>query len=406
MDNISNNFIISTPQCYTANNSDKKSSSNTADLSQQQKETDLNNNPLSAYNRILCKRVDKSSTDEVKTAYKKNLNCLLGGALGDALGRPVERLRTDQMLEYYGKEGIRDLATVGLKARVTDDTQMTMFTADGLIRSALKNGKNKKPDYDLIYKSYENWYKTQTKDFDENDVNGWLSTVGELYSPAGPGKTCLGSLKAGIKGSVEEPINESAGCGGVMRVSPAGLMYDDPKVAFEVGAECAALTHGGKEAYLPSGFFAAVISEIRQGKDLETAFKDSLEILKTYEGHEQTSEKIEKAMELAKSDVPSNVAIESLGYGFSGDEAMAISTYCIFKEPDNLKDALILAVNHSGDSDSTGAITGNVLGLYLGLDSIPQEWLDSLELTSEISQLAKDMADVDNISDAQLKYPH
>ena len=338
--------------------------------------TDLNKSPASIYNRVQCSKVEKTSgvTEKQRSSYQKNLDCIIGGALGDALGRPVERLRSDQLFEHYGKNGIRDLATVGMKARVTDDTQMTMFTADGLIKSALKNGKGADPNYNIIYNSYEDWYNTQTKEFEECTPHGWLSSVPDLYSPVGPGRTCLSSLKAGIPGTIEKPVNESNGCGGVMRVAPVGLMYDDPKKAFEVGAQCSALTHGGPNAYLPSGFHAAVVSNIKQGKSLEDAFNNSLEILKTYENHEDTYNLITKAIDLAKSDVSSDKAIEMLGHGFLGHEAMAIATYAIFKEPDNLKEALCLAVNHTGDSDSTGAITGNILGLAIGTDTVPSEW--------------------------------
>ena len=337
---------------------------------------------------------------------KKNANCIIGGALGDALGRPVERLRTDQMLERYGKEGLRDLATVFLKARITDDTQMTIFTTDGLIKSALKNGKGGEPDYESIYDSYQNWYTTQTKTFEETEKKeGWVANLEDLYYPVGPGRTCLGSLEKGIMGTLENPVNESAGCGGVMRVAPIGLAYDDPEKAFEVAAKCAVMTHGHPRAYLPAGFFAAVISSINNGKGLEESFNKAMDILKTYDGHEETSSLISKAMELAKTDTPTAEAIESLGYGFSGDEAMAISTYCIFKCPDNLKDALILAINHSGDSDSTGSITGNVLGLYLGTDDIPKEWMERMELKDELTTLANDLAHPEDIKNASEKYP-
>ena len=406
MNNISNINLNGISGAETVKHKNSANNNIVSEDNRKPDTTDLNNSPLGTYNRVLCSKVNKvENTLNEKNSYEDYYNCILGGALGDALGRPVERLRTPEIIERYGKSGIRDLQTMGLKARITDDTQMTMFTAEGLIRSALKNGKNAKPDYNLVYQAYEDWYKTQTQNYEDVKPNGWLSSVKDLYSPIGPGRTCLNSLKEGIPGSIENPVNNSYGCGGVMRVAPAGLMYDDPKQAFEVGAQCAALTHGGKEAYLPSGFHAAVISNIRQGKDLETAFKDSLEILKTYDGYEKTYDKIVKAMELAKTDIPTDEAIESLGYGFTGDEAMAISTYCIFKVPDNLKEALILSVNHSGDSDSTGAITGNILGLYLGLDSIPQEWKDSMELKNEMSSLAKDMSNIDNIPDKEERYP-
>lgn len=367
------------------------------------KEMNLNNSPAAVYGRVNIAKVQDKKSILAKT--KKINDCLIGGALGDALGRPVERLRTDKMLEYYGKDGIQDLATVGLKARITDDTQMTMYTTDGLIKSKIKAPEAEEPDYDIIYNSYKDWYKTQTQEFDEEPRKGLLNQTPDLFSPVGPGRTCLGSLKAGVRGSIDKPINTSNSCGGVMRVAPVGLAYDNPEVAFKVGAECAAMTHSGPEAYLPAGFFAALISNIAAGKPIDKAANDSLKILATYDNNEKTYKLLSKAMMLSQSDVPSDEAILSLGYGFNGDEAMAISLYAAMKEPENLKKALILAVNHSGDSDSTGSITGQIVALANGTKTAPKEWVDSLEMKDILKTLSKDLADPAHIKNKEAKYP-
>ncbi len=321
--------------------------------------------------------------------------CLLGGALGDALGRPVERLRTPQLYDYYGKDGIQDIQTVGGKARITDDTQMTLFTAEGLINS-IKTTGNKAPwDINIVYNSYLNWYITQTEEFSEKyNGNSFLMSLPELYSPVGPGRNCLESLKNRIPGYIDSPVNDSHGCGGVMRVAPAGLIYEDAEIAFRVGAECAALTHGAPEAYLPAGVFSASISELMKGKALYEAFESAMLLLKSYSGYEKTYALLDKAISLSETDVDHREAIESLGFGFTGDEALAISLYCVLKNPYNLKNALIMAVNHSGDSDSTGAISGNILGASIGLETIPQEWISSLELKDEIVNIASNLAEI------------
>jgi ADP-ribosylglycohydrolase len=80
-----------------------------------------------------------------------------------------------------------------------------------------------------------------------------------------------------------------------------------------------------------------------------------------------------------------------IGEGWVGEEALAIAVYCALKYQDDLRGALIAAVNHDGDSDSTGAITGNILGAYLGANAIPQAWLKKLELREVITELADDL---------------
>ena len=85
---------------------------------------------------------------------------------------------------------------------------------------------------------------------------------------------------------------------------------------------------------------------------------------------------------------------EMMGYGFTGDEAPAISLHCALKNPDNLKNALLMAVNHSGDSDPAGAITGNIPGLSIGLDTVSDEWISCLELKDEIIKISGMVAEL------------
>ncbi len=354
---------------------------------------DLNNVPNGYYSRIEVSKVKPVQEKEaVKHTQDNYIGCLLGGSIGDALGWPVEFRRLIDIRKHYGREGITDLDLVGQKAEITDDTQMTIFTADGLLKSAIRNfDENENPDMSIVYDSYQTWLGTQYGRYKAND-NGWISNIKDLYANRAPGTTCTGSLHRGIPGSIEKHINESKGCGGVMRVAPAGLMYyKNPEKAFEVGARCAALTHGSPSAYLPAGVHSAIIANLINGKGLEESIDDSIEILKGYKGNEDTLYLLEKAKEYAASDMPTDTAIRCLGEGWHGDEAIAISVYCALKSPEDFEKALILAVNHSGDSDSTGAIVGNILGAYLGSDKIPEKWKNSVELSSELKQLALDL---------------
>ena len=59
-----------------------------------------------------------------------------------------------------------------------------------------------------------------------------------------------------------------------------------------------------------------------------------------------------------------------------------------------MEDGIIMAVNHSGDSDSTGMIAGNLLGLIYGPQAIPERWLEELELRDVITQVALDLVDI------------
>jgi hypothetical protein len=69
-----------------------------------------------------------------------------------------------------------------------------------------------------------------------------------------------------------------------------------------------------------------------------------------------------------------------MGGGWVGEEALAISLYCALAAEGNFAKGVRLAVNHTGDSDSTGSITGNILGAMQGKATIPALWLRELEL--------------------------
>lgn len=379
----------------------------------EQKASDLNKNPDCIYNQILVNKVEN------KPVYKKNSKdnfraCLVGGAIGDAVGRPIERVRIGDIKERYGEDGIQDMATVGMKGRFTDDTQMTIFTADGLIKSALKNGNTSQaPDYKTVYESYKDWYRTQTEGRkNEPEIiqdRGWIGKLGELYYPNGAGRTTLSALQNGVMGTPEKPINNANSCGAVMRVAPAGLMYhNNPKMAFDVGVRCGAMTHSGVEAYLPAGVFASMIAYIIQGETPESALDKSIEILKEYDQSEistKLADLLKKAKVYAKDDnLDHEVAIDKLGKGWRGDEALAITAYCVLKEPNDFKKAILMAVNHDGDSDSTGAMAGNLLGAYLGSDKIPQDWTENVEISDKIKELADDLYNPGEIKDANEKY--
>jgi len=321
--------------------------------------------------------------------------CLIGGAIGDAFGSAVEFLSIDSIRDKYGETGITDLmcAESGL-AEITDDTQMTLFTAEGILRAGSNDQDSSVEEAVLsVYHAYLRWLATQgCPKFEEYDwiYDGWLLEVKELHHRRAPGSTCLLALLSEERGTFEKPLNKSKGCGGVMRVAPAGLAY--PKeLSFKMGADFAVITHGHPSGYLSAGALAFIIASIVEGSSLDEVVAGALAVLKDYEGHEECTIILEKAIELVGSNLPDSEAIKSLGEGWVGEEALAIALYCSIKHSDDFRKAIIASVNHSGDSDSTGAITGNILGAHLGLSSIPEEWTQKLEIREVIEQVADEI---------------
>lgn len=320
--------------------------------------------------------------------------CLLGGAVGDALGAAVEFLSTEQIRIRFGPHGVQDLAPAyGRLGAITDDTQMTLFTAEGLIRADNRyreKGICHSPT--VVYHAYLRWLETQgihpPYPFPEIR-SGWLLDLPDLWQRRAPGTTCLTALQSGVMGTVDRPLNDRKGCGGVMRVAPVGLI--GPGDPFQLGCELAAITHGHPSGYLAAGFLALVIDAIVAGHDLETAIALARDELRRWPDHEECLAAVESALRLADEGPPTPERVARLGEGWVAEEALAIALYCALTAGDSFERGVLAAVNHSGDSDSTGAITGNILGALLGPQAIPQRWLEPLELRPEIEQLALDL---------------
>lgn len=103
------------------------------------------------------------------------------------------------------------------------------------------------------------------------------------------------------------------------------------------------------------------------------------------------SKLVRKAVQLSKENLDDLDAIHQLGAGWVAEETLAIAIYCSLKYSTDFKKAVTAAVNHEGDSDSTGAVTGNIVGTFLGLSGIPSAFTDHLELKDIILILADDL---------------
>ncbi len=325
--------------------------------------------------------------------------CMIGGAIGDALGYPIEFTHINK------SNKITDFIDEKL---ISDDTQMSLFTAIGLLWGQTRfNMRGIAPKVsDCIYLAYKDWLKTQSnnknKDIIENRIS-WILDIPNLNANRAPGTTCLTALKSGKKGTIEEPINNSKGCGSVMRVAPIGLFFNTNTKLSEIGrygAEAGAITHGHSLGIIPCYALTIIINLLAYtNKTIEEATNEAIESLKIDFNDCNNDDKnyfiklIKKAIKLAHNKLISDdKAISELGEGWVAEEALAISLYSSIKYSKDFKKAILCSVNHNGDSDSTGAITGNIIGTYLGYDKIPQDYVNDLELKDIILEIAEDLS--------------
>ncbi|SEF28102.1 ADP-ribosylglycohydrolase [Amycolatopsis pretoriensis] len=328
---------------------------------------------------------------------------LLAGAIGDALGAKTEFDSIDRIREIAGPAGITDfIPAYGGVGRITDDTQMTLFTLEALIRAHAQRRRTGSADVvHSLQMAYQRWLHTQGVAWDRargpqstvEAPDGWLITHQELFSRRAPGLTCFGELeaygRAGVRGSIERPVNNSKGCGGVMRAAPVALWSDDLAEVFRLGAESAALTHGHPSGYLSSGCFAVLVHGLLHGKPLLDALALARDELVKHSGHEEQSAALDAALALAEQGPPTPEKLETLGQGNVGETALSMSVYVALTTTD-ADTALLAAVNHSGDSDSTGSVCGNLVGAMYGEEALRSSWLEQLELRDVIVGLADD----------------
>ena len=354
--------------------------------------------------------------------------CLMGGAAGDALGYPVEFMSATEIRARYGAQGITRLVPdSGGRALVSDDTQMTLFTAAGLLTAitrAAMRGIGGDP-VDHVANAYVDWYCTQTYAFD-NPTDAlpatWLRAVPRLYALRAPGNTCMSACRCLLHG--ERVENNSKGCGGIMRVAPVALVEAagygrgertcSMKELAETAAHLAALTHKHPLGFLPAALLAVLLYKLtlrpaeQALREMDVLVADSLAVLDTVFPGEYVADKLllkdltQRAVALAHaSDVSDEEAVRRLGQGWTGEEAWAIALCCALRHADDPARAIAAAVNHDGDSDSTGAIAGHIVGAIHGYRALcaghllcppGRELEDVLELSDVILALADDLA--------------
>lgn len=344
--------------------------------------------------------------------------CIYGGAAGDALGYYIEFWDEQSIFEKFGPKGITayEKDPVSGKALISDDTQMSLFTANGLLvgdtRDAMR-GIRAMPRF-YVANAYRDWLKTQDSDFREVNRHerltdgwgySWLLDVPELYSRRAPGNTCLSALReeTDFEDYVQAKRNNSKGCGGIMRVAPLGVNYQmqDIQLLDMEGAQLAAITHGNSLGYMPAAVLVHIINrlvfppegKIMSLKDAILEARDTSAVI--FEGDPHLPELvdiIDRAVELSENGAADDLKnIHLLGEGWVAEETLGISLYCAMRHQDDFSAGIIAAVNHSGDSDSTGAVTGNILGALLGFDGINDKWKEDLELSNVILEIADDL---------------
>lgn len=300
--------------------------------------------------------------------------CLVGLAIGDALGYPIEFIRTrEDILTITNGAGVTTLPEPAL---YTDDTQMTICIAKALLSS----GDDMDKFMAALTLEFVEWYKVQETDRSQRRA---------------PGNTCLSAcsnLADGINWEAAG-IPASTGCGSAMRSAPIGLFHSKIEKVVDFAINSSRITHPHELALCASVGTALLTnlalndepvgrwaSELVRVASINHEFKDIIKLA------------AEKAAEHAEPDFV--LSTECLGEGWTGHEAVASALFCCMMYPDSYKDAVLLAANTVGDTDSIACITGAWMGARFGIEAIPAKWIDDIEDRDALITLADSLLEV------------
>lgn len=302
-------------------------------------------------------------------SYEQAKTVLFGLALGDALGWPVEFLKLSQIKARYGATGIQEPPDPAL---YTDDTQMTIALAEGLLDAGLNTSLD--AQMNAVGRRFIDW----------------------LHSPdnnRAPGGTCINGVErfeSGMHWSVSG-IAGSKGCGSAMRVAPIGYLYqhDEPRF-YDVAKASGVITHGHPAAVAASIAAAYAVKLALDGVPLHEYLPRIAEFV---DGVSDEFDQALRRVGQVGAWTDTYAAIKHIGEGWVGEEAVALALFCVIQHPDDYVACVRLGANIDGDSDSVASIAGGIQGARLGLDSLPSSWVARCENAAYLDELARRMAE-------------
>jgi ADP-ribosylglycohydrolase len=314
-----------------------------------------------------------TTNESTRTQIDRVVAALLGHAIGDALGVPVEfRSRVDIL-----RQPVTDLQGYGThhqpRGTWSDDTSLTLCTAEALCEG-----------YDLrrMGQSFTRWL----------DHNHW-TPHGEVFDIGMTTRAAIGRLRR-----VEDPRRagprdlHSNGNGSLMRILPLALYlaYTDTETRQKAAMEASCLTHAHPRSQLACAFYAEVVSRLVQGAGIQDAYEHTRGLMATVIERDFPDERLAFALLLdpGLADRPAD-KIDGSGYVL---HTLAASLWCCLNTA-SFQEAVLRAVNLGEDTDTTGAVTGGLAAVLHGPSSLPERWLHALARYDDIRNLYGQFAD-------------
>ncbi len=330
--------------------------------------------------------------------------CLLGLAVGDAMGYTVDTRTWAQIQEDYGPYGLMGYDLVNGYADVTSHTQLAAFSCNGLLIGQTRGQVYGKmaPYVRYVGLSQREWAIGQRRYDQPARCHSWVFQVGEFRRRHCTDTRMVEILNRGNLGSLEEPVNSYDEPASIAGAVAAGMFAPIARMGQEeidrLGAECVAMTYGSPLAFLAGAMTAHLISACLKEPETPLAIlaDQAAEAMLSQFGREyrqakEAAARLRQAIQLAESRSMSPVeAMEKLKC-VTGVEALAGAVYAAILCEEDFDRAMIVAVNHSGASAAVGCLTGAILGARGGEAALPEFYMDGLEMAPVLRELADDL---------------
>ncbi len=310
---------------------------------------------------------DGAECEFYEKANDKPLALILGVAVGDALGVPVEFKKRGT----FHVTGMQGYGTHHQPPGTwSDDTSLTLALADGLLPEEI--------NLEGVARRFTEWYDSAAY-----TAHGKVFDIGNATAEA------IKRLKAGVAPEKAGGSGErSNGNGSLMRIAPLAFYMHGirkPEDRFRIVRDVSSLTHAHEWSVAACYIYVEMLNKLRMGRKKKAAYAELREdfargvpfISKATLG---------KFVRILENDISTLPEEEIRSSGFVIDTLEA--AFWCFMTTDNYRDAVLKAVNLGDDTDTTAAVTGALAGLTYGLDGIPQEWRDQLAAYDEVRRIA------------------
>ena len=336
-----------------------------------------------------------------RSAYR---GCLLGMAVGDAMGYTVDNRSWQEIQEDYGPNGLLGYDLVNGYADVTSYTQLAAFTCNGLLFGLTRGQMTGRmaPFIKYVALSSREWAASQRPWGRPSRTYCWLLRRPELCRRHCMDTRMMDTLSRENLGTLETPRNHFADPGGMTSAIGVGLFFHEDRMDQQeidrLGAEAVALTHGSPTAFLSGAVLTHLISRMPKhpNASLKALILDAVESVKDQFGHQysqifEIGTLVRHAITYAQSP---NLRPQEVMEQLSCDNAaqvLAGAVYSCLISGGDFDRAMITAVNHSGRSACVGAIVGAILGIRLGEEALPDFYVECLEPAETLRELADDL---------------